>query len=191
MADLVFKYGSMGSSKTASALMLRFSYIENGKSVLFLKPSVDTRDGMTKVKSRIGIEANALTYEKDDSIVHKFLDKLLECDCVIIDEAQFSTSKQITELKVISEELDKPVYAFGLRTDFQTNLFEGSKRLFELATVVEELPVKCQCGNSAIVNARYDVNGIVYEGAQIELGSNDKYKSLCYTCYKRGKLNGR
>lgn len=190
MADLVFKYGSMGSSKTAAALMLRFSYLENGKEVLFLKPSVDSRDGTTLVKSRIGIEAEAQTYDSDDRILIKFLDDILKCDCIIIDEAQFSTKKQVEELKAISEELDKPVFTFGLRTDFQTNMFEGSKRLFELSTIIEELPIKCHCGNSAIVNARYDENGIVYDGDQVVLGSNDKYKALCYTCYKRGKLNG-
>lgn len=190
MADLVFRFGSMGSSKTALALMLRFDYIESGKNVLFLKPSVDTRDGATIVKSRLGISAEALTYNEEDSIFKKFMNELLICDCVIVDEVQFSTKKQINELKVISEELDKPVYTYGLRTDFMTNLWEGSKRLFELATVIEELPKKCHCGNSAIVNARYDESGIVYEGKQVELGSNDKYKALCYKCYKRGKLNG-
>lgn len=191
MADLVFKYDSMGSSKTAAALMKRFDYVESGKDVLFLKPSVDDRDGSTLVKSRIGISAEALTYGEDDSIMMKFWDRLLECDCVIIDEVQFSTSSQVEELKRVSEELNKPVFAYGLRTDFLTNLWDGSKRLFELATVIEELPKQCQCGNSAIVNARYDENGIVYEGEQVVLGSNNKYKALCYTCYKRGKLNGK
>lgn len=191
MADLVFRYGSMGSSKTAAALMLRFSYIENGKSVLFLKPSVDSRDGTTLVKSRIGIEAEAKTYEPTDSILTKFLDDIMACDCIIIDEVQFSTKKQIIELKAISEELNKPVFAYGLRTDFKTNLWEGSERLFALATIIEELPIKCSCGNSAIVNARYSEEGILYDGEQVVLGSNDKYKALCYTCWKRGKLHGR
>lgn len=189
MANLVFKYGTMGSSKTAEALMLRFSYVENNKDVLFLKPSIDDRDGKTTVKSRIGISAEAKTYKRNDSIIRKFLNEILVCDIIIIDEAQFSTKKQIEEFKVISEEMNKPVYAFGLRTDFKTNMFEGSKRLFELATKIEELPIKCKCGNSAIVNARYDDKGIVYDGDQIVLGSNDKYKALCYTCYKKGKLN--
>lgn len=191
MADLTFKFGSMGSSKTAAALMLRFSYLENGKNVLFLKPSVDNRDGIILVKSRVGIEAEAKTYDVDHSIMHKFLDEVLACDVIIVDEVQFSSKRQIEELKVISEELNKPVYAFGLRTDFQTNMFEGSKRLFELSSKIEELPRECQCGNSAIVNARYDESGIIYEGDQVVLGSSDKYKALCYTCYKRGRLNGK
>lgn len=191
MADLVFKYGTMGSSKTASALMLRYSYIDNNKNVLFLKPSIDARDGTTLVKSRVGISAEALTYDMKDKIIDKFLNKLLECDCVIVDEVQFSTRNQINEFKTIADELDKPVFTFGLRTDFMTNLWEGSKRLFELATIIEELHIDCHCGASAIVNARYDKNGIVYEGEQVELGSNDKYKALCYKCWKKGRLNGR
>jgi len=188
MADLVFKYGTMGSSKTAMALMLRFSYIENGKSVLFLKPRLDNRDGSTLVKSRIGISAEALTYGEDDCILDKFWDEILDSDIVVVDEVQFSTKKQIEDFKTITEELNKPVITFGLRTDFQTNLWEGSKRLFELATVIEELNLKCRCGNSAIVNARFNKKGIVYEGKQLELGSNDKYRALCYACWKKGDL---
>lgn len=188
MADLVFKFGTMGSSKTAMALMLRFSYIENGKQVLFLKPRVDSRDGATLVKSRVGISAEALTYDKNDCIIDKFWDEILDCDILVVDEVQFSTKEQIEEFKIISEEFNKPVFTFGLRTDFQTNLWEGSKRLFELATIIEELSLKCRCGNSAIVNARFNKKGIVYEGKQLELGSNDKYKALCYTCWKKGDL---
>ena len=180
MADLVFKYGSMGSSKSAFALMLSFSYAESGKSVLLLKPSIDTRDG---------IKAPCKVFSPTERITTKFIDDLLSCDVIIVDEAQFASKKQIEELKAISEEMDKPVYCFGLRTDFQTNMFEGSKRLFELATKIESLPKKCECGNEAIVNARYDDNGIVYDGDQVVLGSNDSYKALCYTCYKRGRLH--
>lgn len=189
MADLVFKYGSMGSSKSAFALMLRVSYMESGKNVLLLKPSIDTRDGCNIIKSRVGIEARCKTFSKDERIITKFIDDLLVCDVIIVDEAQFATKSQIDELKAISEDMDKTVYCFGLRTDFQTNMFEGSKRLFELSTKIEILPKKCECGNEAIVNARYDDSGIVYDGNQVELGSNDKYKALCYTCYKRGRLH--
>ena len=189
MADLVFKYGSMGSSKSAFALMLSFSYAESGKSVLLLKPSIDTRDGEDIIKSRVGIKAPCKVFSSTERITTKFIDDLLSCDVIIVDEAQFASKKQIEELKAISEEMDKPVYCFGLRTDFQTNMFEGSKRLFELATKIESLPKKCECGNKAIVNARYDDNGIVYDGDQVVLGSNDSYKALCYTCYKRGRLH--
>ena len=189
MADLVFKYGSMGSSKSAFALMLRWSFMECGQNVLLLKPSIDDRDGEAIIKSRVGIESSCKIFTLTDKITTKFIDDLLGCDVIIVDEAQFSTKKQIEELKAISEEMNKPVYCFGLRTDFQTNMFEGSKRLFELANKIEILPKKCECGNEAIVNARYDENGIVYDGEQVVLGSNDKYKALCYTCYKRGRLH--
>ena len=136
MADLVFKYGSMGSSKSAFALMLSFSYAESGKSVLLLKPSIDTRDGEDIIKSRVGIEAPCKVFSPTERITTKFIDDLLSCDVIIVDEAQFASKRQIEELKAISEEMDKPVYCFGLRTDFQTNMFEGSKRLFELATKI-------------------------------------------------------
>lgn len=187
MAELVFKYGTMGSGKTIAALMLRFSYLENGKKVLLLKPSVDNRDGKSSIKSRIGISAEALTFDKEDSILHKFMDELMCSDCVVVDEVQFSTKEQIEELKIVAEDLNKPVFAFGLRTDFQTNLWEGSKRLFELATKIEELPINCACGSSAIVNARIDESGnILYRGKQVKIGGSESYKALCYKCYRHG-----
>lgn len=191
MAKLEFTFGSMGSSKTALALMKRFDLIESGFNVLLIKPSTDSRDGVTTIKSRIGISAEAKTYGKDDNIILKFLDEILECDCVIVDEVQFSSKDQILELKQISEEFDKPVYTYGLRTDFQLKFFEGSEELFKYADVINGVRKTCACGNEAVVNARYDDEGIIYEGDQIVLGSNDKYKALCYTCYKKGRLNGK
>ena len=191
MANLEFTYGSMGSSKTAIALMKRWDLIQSGFNVLLLKPSVDNRDGKVIIKSRIGIEAEAKTYEPNDSLFIRYLDEILDSDCIIVDEVQFSTKEQIIELKRIAEEFDKPVYTYGLRTDFQMKFFEGSEYLFKLADVVNGLSKTCECGNEAIINARYDDNGIIYEGDQILLGSNDKYKALCYTCYKKGRLNGK
>lgn len=191
MAKLEFTFGSMGSSKTAIALMKRFDLIESGFNVLLLKPSTDNRDGVTVIKSRIGISAEAKIYSSDEKIIGKYLDEILECDCVIVDEVQFSSKNQILELKQIAEEFDKPVYTYGLRTDFKLNFFEGSETLFKYADVINGVSKTCACGNEAIVNARYSDDGIVYEGDQIVLGSNDKYKSLCYTCYKKGRLNGK
>lgn len=191
MAKLEFTFGSMGSSKTAIALMKRFDLIESGFNVLLLKPSTDNRDGITVIKSRIGISAEAKTYSSNESITLKYLDEILECDCVIVDEVQFSNKAQILELKQISEEFDKPVYTYGLRTDFKLNFFEGSEALFKYADVVNGVSKTCTCGNEAIVNARYGDDGIVYDGEQIVLGSNDKYKALCYTCYKKGRLHGK
>lgn len=191
MAKLEFTFGSMGSSKTAIALMKRFDLIESGFNVLLLKPSTDNRDGVTTIKSRIGISAEAKTYSYDEKITSKYLDEILECDCVIVDEVQFSSKSQILELKQIAEEFDKPVYTYGLRTDFKLNFFEGSEALFKYADVINGVSKTCVCGNEAIVNARYDDEGIIYEGDQIVLGSNDKYKALCYTCYKKGRLHGK
>ena len=191
MARLEYTYGAMGSSKTAIALMKNFDLIQSGFNVLLLKPSTDNRDGSVTIKSRVGIEATARTYDKDDSIIIKFMDEILDSDCIIVDEVQFSTKEQIFELKKIAEEFDKPVYTYGLRTDFKMNFFEGSEYLFKLADVINGLSKMCECGNEAIINARYDDNGIVYDGEQVVLGSNDKYKSLCYSCYKKGRLNGR
>ena len=191
MAKLSFIFGSMGSSKTANALMQRFDLIESGFNVLLLKPSTDDRDGVTIIKSRIGISAEAKTYSTGESIIGKYLDEILECDCVIVDEVQFSNKAQVLELKQIAEEFDKPVYTYGLRTDFQLNFFEGSEALFKYADTINGVSKTCQCGNEAIVNARYDDEGIIYEGDQIVLGSNDKYKALCYTCCKKGRLNGK
>ena len=191
MAKLEFTYGSMGSSKTALALIRNFGLKEGGFNVLLLKPSTDNRDGSIIIKSRVGIEAEAKTYDRKDKILTKFMDEILDCDCVIVDEVQFSTKKQIVELKKIAEEFNKPVYTYGLRTDFKLRFFEGSEELFKLADVINGLSKKCECGNEAIVNARYDDNGIIYEGEQVLLGSNDKYKALCYSCYKKGRLNGR
>jgi len=191
MAKLEFTFGSMGSSKTAIALMKRFDLIESGSNVLLLKPSTDNRDGVTIIKSRVGISAEAKTYSIDESIIGKYLDEILECDCIIVDEVQFSSKRQILELKQIAEEFDKPVYTYGLRTDFQLNFFEGSEALFKYADTINGVSKTCTCGNEAIVNARYSDDGIVYEGEQVVLGSNDKYKALCYTCYKKGRLHGK
>ncbi len=191
MAKLEFTYGTMGSSKTAIALMKRFDLIESGFNVLLLKPTTDNRDGTAIIKSRIGISAEAKVNDKNESIIGKFLSEILDCDCIIVDEVQFSSKEQILQLKQIAEEFDRPVYTYGLRTDFKLNFFEGSEYLFKYADTINGVEKTCECGNEAIVNARYDDNGIVYEGDKIILGNNDKYKALCYTCYKKGRLHGK
>lgn len=191
MAKLEFTYGSMGSSKTALALMRRFNLIEGGFNVLLLKPSTDNRDGIVIIKSRVGIEANAKTYDKEDSIIKKYLDEISKADCIIVDEVQFSTKEQIEEFKRISEEFNKPVYTYGLRTDFKLNFFEGSEALFKYADTIVGLEKKCSCGNEAIVNARYDGEKIIYDGDQVLLGSDDKYKAVCLSCYRKGILNAK
>jgi thymidine kinase len=189
MANLNFTYGTMGSSKTAQALLLRFSYLERGKKVLFLKPSIDTRDGPNLIRSRVpGLEASIDTYTPYDDILELFNCKFLEYDCIIVDEVHFSTSKQIEQLKYIAAEFDIPVFTFGLRANFKTELFEGSKRLFEIADSISEIISPCHCGKKTIVNARYKGHKVIYDGENIVIGGNDQYKSLCYKCWLEGNL---
>ena len=188
MAKLYFKYGAMGSSKTAQALITKYNYEENGLKVWLLKPSADTRDGKDILRSRIGLEATVEVAPPDCDIYTRFRQTRKGCcDIVIVDECQFLTSQQIDQLRAIVNDYDIPVICFGLRTDFQTKLFPGSRRLMELADVIEEIKTMCDCGNKAIVNARIDGNGyIVTEGAQVVLGGNDSYIAMCHRCYETG-----
>lgn len=186
MAKLYFKYGAMGSSKTAQALITKFNYEEKGMRVLLLKPAVDTRDGKTVVKSRIGLQSEALVFQKNENLYDKirYNDIARYPDVVIVDEAQFLTRKQVEQLRDAVDKENISVLCFGLRTDFQLKLFEGSKALFELAENISEIKSVCSCGNKASVNARIDRDGkIIVDGEQVEIGGNDKYVSMCYKCY--------
>ena len=186
MAKLYFKYGAMGSSKTAQALITKFNYEEKGMRVLLLKPSVDTRDGETTVKSRIGLSSEALVFSRDtnlfDTIIYN--DIVHYPDAVIIDESQFLTRKQVEQLRMAVDKENIAVLCFGLRTDFQVRLFEGSKALFEFADSISEIKSVCRCGNKASVNERIDKDGkIITDGEQVDIGGNEKYVSMCYKCY--------
>jgi len=188
MAKLYFKYGAMGSSKTAQALITKYNYEENDMKVWLIKPSADTRDGVTKLRSRIGLEADVEVMTPDTDIYARFRDtRAGSCTVVIADEAQFLTEKQIDELRAIVDDYNIAVLCFGLRTDFQTRLFPGSRRLMEVADAIQEIKTMCDCGAKATVNARIDGNGhIVTEGAQVVLGGNDSYIAMCHRCYVRG-----
>ena len=188
MADLVFYYGAMGCSKTANALMTRFQYLDRGLKVLLVKPAVDTRDDHDDnpiVRSRVGIEAQVDdVIDHDDNLWIKY--STLTPSIIICDESQFLTEQQVDQLKQIAEERNIPIYCYGLRTDFKTKLFEGSKRLFELCSKAIELESICACGKPAVINARFTKDGkIVSKGAQIELGGDERYKPLCYSCWKK------
>jgi thymidine kinase len=184
MAKLYFKYGAMGSSKTANALITKFNYEERGMKVWLIKPSIDVRDGADAVKSRIGLSAKADVMTPDKNLYEEF-QKRGEFHVVIADECQFFTPAQIDELRKIVDELDIPVLCYGLRTDFLTKLFPGSLRLFEVADSVTEIKTICGCGKKAIVNARIDGEGkIVTEGGQILIGGNDSYVAMCHSCWK-------
>ncbi len=185
MAKLYFKYGAMGSSKTANALITKFNYEERGMKVWLIKPSVDVRDGADVVKSRIGLSAKADVITPDKNLVDEFKNHA-ECNVIIADECQFFTPEQIDNLRQIVDELDIPVLCYGLRTDFLTKLFPGSLRLFEVADSVTEIKTICGCGKKAIVNARIDEKGfVVTEGGQIMLGGNDSYVAMCHSCWKK------
>lgn len=183
MAKLYFKYGAMGSSKSAQALITKFNYEELGMKVLLIKPSIDDRDGADIVKSRIGLAEHAEVITPEESIADRF-HELGEADVIIADEAQFFTPKQIDELRYITDACEVPVLCFGLRTDFLTHFFPGAMRLMELADSITEIKTVCACGKKATVNARIDAYGnVVTEGQQVMLGGNDSYVAMCHKCW--------
>ena len=183
MAKLYFKYGAMGSSKSAQALITKFNYEELGMTVWLIKPSIDTRDGADIVKSRIGLAARAQIITPDQNIADEYR-KLDTYDVIIADEAQFFTPEQIEQLRALVDEDDIPVLCFGLRTDFLTHLFPGSQRLMELSDSLTEIKTVCACGRKATVNARIDEAGrVITQGDQVFLGGNDSYVAMCHKCW--------
>lgn len=183
MAKLYFKYGAMGSSKSAQALITKFNYEEKGMSVWLIKPGTDTRDGADIIRSRIGLSQSAQVIAPDESIIEAY-EKAGNYDVIIADEAQFLTPAQIDELRKLVDEEDIPVLCFGLKTDFLTHFFPGAMRLMELADSLSEIKTICECGRKATVNARIDENGrIVTEGNQVMLGGNDSYTAMCHRCW--------
>ena len=177
MAHLYFRYGAMGSSKTANALMVAYNYHEKGQRALLAKPALDSRDGANIMASRIGLSHECIPVENlvqmDDAEIRGY-------DCVIVDEAQFCTKAQVARLVEIVDDCSVPVIAYGLRTDFARELFEGAKWLLAWADVIEEIKTVCWCGHAATCNARIGNDGMmVTEGRQVELGANDRYTSLC------------
>ena len=188
MAKLYFKYGAMGSSKTAQALITKYNYEENDLKVWLIKPSADVRDGAATLRSRIGLEAQVEVIPPEIDVLERFVrEKEGSCDVIIVDECQFLTEAQIDQLRAIVDEHNVPVMCFGLRTDFQTKLFPGSLRLMEVADTIQEIKTICDCGATATVNARIDGEGhIVTQGAQVVLGGNDSYIAMCHKCYVRG-----
>ena len=185
MAKLYFKYGAMGSSKSAQALITKFNYEELGMSVWLIKPSVDTRDGADIIRSRIGLEAHAQVITPEMDITTEYT-AAGRHDVIIADEAQFFTPEQIDQLRTLVDDEDLPVLCFGLRTDFLTHFFPGAQRLMELADSLTEIKTVCRCGRKATVNARIDGNGnVVTKGSQIMLGGNDSYMAMCHQCWRK------
>lgn len=185
MAKLYFKYGAMGSSKSAQALITKFNYEERGMKVWLIKPAADSRDGADKIHSRIGLEETADVILPGDDIFHLFQEGHGDVDVIISDECQFFTSEQIDQLRQLVDDRNIPVLNFGIRTDAFTHLFPGSRRLMEIADSIEELKTICACGRKAIVNARFSDGKIVTKGDQVFLGGNDSYIAMCHKCWKR------
>lgn len=182
MAKLYFRYGAMGSSKTANAIMVQYNYEERGQKVLMLKPKLENRDGAVIVRSRCGLETAC-----------RFIEDVTAADaqgygCVIIDEAQFLTKAQVEMLVQMVDDYDVPVIAYGLRADFQNNFFEGSQWLMAWADTIEEIKTICWCGRKATCNARVVDGRVVQEGEQVVLGGNGQYVSLCRKHFRRGEL---
>ena len=185
MAKLYFKYGAMGSSKSAQALITQFNYEELGMTVWLIKPSIDDRDGADIIRSRIGLQRCAQVITPEQNIAQEYA-KAGRFDVIIADEAQFFTPAQIDQLRALVDESNIPVLCFGLRTDFQTHFFPGSQRLMELADSLTEIKTVCACGSKATVNARIDGEGnVITEGSQILLGGNDSYIAMCHRCWKK------
>lgn len=187
---LYFKYGVMGCSKSAQALMTKFNYEQQGYNVLLLKPNIDNRNDNNEkrfVKSRIGLEAEAIVFNTKQNLIPLFKkhNKVKPVGAIIVDECQFCTESQINQLKELTA--FAPVLCYGLKTDFRTKLFEGSKRLLEIADSLTELKAICECGRKATVNARFTNGKLVTRGAVIEIGGDERYKAMCYECYTKLK----
>ena len=192
MAKLYFKFGAMASSKTANALMTKFNYEEKGCKVWLIKPDLDNRDDyvneqgrrVSVVKSRVGLMAEADAIDQREDLLARF--NAAPVDVIICDECQFLAPQQVDQLKHIAEFRDIPVLCFGLRADFQTKLFPGSMRLFELADSISEIKSVCRCGKKAIVNARLNDQGrVIVEGEQVCIGGNDRYEAMCWGCWQK------
>lgn len=196
MAKLYFRYGAMGSSKSANILMVRYNYEERGQYAILLKPRTDDRDGEHKIQSRIGLSAPAEYVDDFLKEISKlwngketeYLYHGKKVNAILVDEAQFLSTEEVDALSDIVDFYEIPVLCYGLRTDFLNHLFPGSRRLMEIADVIEEVPTVCWCGKRAQCNTRYSNGKIVREGAQIMLGSNESYVALCRKHYKEGKL---
>ena len=190
---LYFRYGTMGSAKTALLLTQAYNFEERGMRYVCLKPFIDNREGKNVIKSRIGIERECQWIYSDTNI-YELAQKLYEdnmavIDWILIDEAQFLCEEQVDQLARIVDDFGTNVICYGLRTDFQSRLFEGSRRLFEIADSIDEIKSTCNCGRKTIVNARIDAKGdFVVEGAQVEIGGDDRYIAVCRKCWRNKRI---
>lgn len=179
----------MSSSKTATALMKKFTFEEHGKKVLLAKPSIESRDGKSVLKSRIGLESEAIPLKENETFEGKIID-LNKYNVIITDESQFFTEKQIEELRRLADQ-KYIVMCYGLKTDYKSRLFTGSKRLLELADCIREIPTPCGCGRKAILNLKVNEGKVIIEGPQVDLGGDEKYLPMCHFCYSASCIFGR
>ncbi len=183
----------MGSAKTALLLTTAYNFEERGMAYLCFKPITDTGENANVIRSRIGIERECC-WIKSDSNMYELIKEHIESghgipEWILIDEAQFLTAEQVDQLARVVDSFGCNVMCYGLRTDFQTKLFEGSRRLFEIADSIDEVKSTCSCGRKTIVNARIDGKGnIVTEGEQVEIGGNDRYISVCRKCWTNKRI---
>ena len=190
---LYFRYGTMGSAKTALLPTQAYNFEERGMRYVCLKPFVDTREGSNIIKSRIGIERECRWIHADTDL-HELAQQLFEenmtvIDWFLVDECQFLTARQVDQLARIVDDFGSNVICYGLRTDFQSRLFEGSRRLFEIADTIDEIKSTCNCGRKTIINARIDAKGdFVEEGNQVEIGGDDRYIAVCRKCWRNKKI---
>ena len=190
---LYFRYGTMGSAKTALLLTTAYNFEERNMDYMCLKPVVDTRETSNVIRSRIGIERECRWIYSHTDLYELarelYRDKGRLVDWFLIDEAQFLTATQVDQLSRVVDDFGSNVICYGLRTDFQTHLFEGSRRLFEIADTIDEIKSTCNCGHKTIVNARIDNNGnFVEEGAQVEIGGDDRYVAVCRRCWRNKRI---
>ena len=191
MAKLYFNYSSMNAGKSTALLQANHNYLERGMKTKMFTFSGDNRYEENKIVSRIGISADALPFSEDTDLFQSLIEDKdqIEIKCVLIDEAQFLTKKQVAQLGKIADELDTAVLAFGIRTDFQGELFEGSKYLLAWADNLKEIKTVCWCGRKATMVVRLDKEGnIVSQGEQLEIGGNEKYVPLCRAHFNKKKL---
>jgi thymidine kinase len=182
MAKLYFRYGAVGSAKTLNLLAVVHNYRQQGKGVLLAKPKLDDRFGEVSVKSRAGLEATADILFEDDTLIPSSV--LAGVACIVVDEAQFLTPKNVEYLRYLTIHRNIPVICYGLRTDFRTRVFPGSLRLLELADAIEEVKSTCSfCDRKATVNLKHSGGHALLEGPPVELGAEERYLPACYSCY--------
>jgi thymidine kinase len=190
MAKLIFRYGAMGASKTVNALMVAFNYKERNQFALVLKPEIDSREGTNIIRSRCGIQSKVELIKDSDNILDLLSKHSKKVDCVIVDESQFLSKKQIEQLTEIVDDHNIPVICYGLRVDFKGDFFEGSKWLMCWADTIEEIKTICWCGKKATFNARLEDGKVIKHGEKIQIGGNETYISLCRKHWKRGETKG-